>query len=390
MNDVREDALGAMLDRAATAIEAEPVDRLPDVLRRGSRRRAARFTAIGATMAIFVGATSWAGLTLRGGRDSIPADIGEWRAFAALEEDGWTMQVPPSWRIQELGSCTGAHLQVRGAVVTNVDFEFRNRQGGLAGCWDAYVWAGFPRDGVAFALQPYPPHGLIFREPLTVFPLTPESLSESGAVRGGPSESYASIRIPRELYPVATVRRWVGPEASPEDVAALDRMLGSLRIRGAVSWVEATNSSAQLRVSVAHPEGWDVTRFRGITVIDAPQPILMLTTPGVREGYSRCLGGPFGEFTGLGRFGVVVAISDATGSWAGSMSSRPRPSALRPPEARYDDIVRCSGEVRRLSFYFEEAGRPIAVNVLVSTEHLREQPQTIWHILDSIEISKAS
>jgi hypothetical protein len=142
-------------------------------------------------------------------------------------------------------------------------------------------------------------------------------------------------------------------------------------------------------VGITHPEGWEVTRFRGVTVIDAPQPILMVTTPRVREGYSRCLGGPFGEFTGLGRFGVVVAVSDATGSWGAGSVSRPRPPALRPSEARYDDVVRCSGEVRRLSFYFEEAGRPIAVNVLVTTSYLREQPTVLWWILDSIEIERA-
>jgi hypothetical protein len=97
-------------------------------------------------------------------------------------------------------------------------------------------------------------------------------------------------------------------------------------------------------------------------------------------------GGPFEEFKSLGRSGVVVVISDATDSWGAGSISRPRPPALRPPEARYDDIVRCSGEVRRLTFQFAEAGRPISVYVLISTAHLREQPEVLWHVLDSIEI----
>ena len=131
-----------------------------------------------------------------------------------------------------------------------------------------------------------------------------------------------------------------------------------------------------------------MSRFRGVTVIDAPQPILMVTTPGVREGYSLCLGGPFGEFTSLGTFGVVVSISHATGSWVKSSELGPRPPSLRPSTARFDDIVTCSGEVRRLVFQFEEAGRPIVVNVQVATSYLREQPTVLWHILDSIRIEK--
>jgi hypothetical protein len=389
MNDVRDEPLGAMLDRAAAAIEAEPVDRLPDVLRRGSRRRAARFTAIGATLAVFVGAASWVGLTLPDDDPAIPANVADWRTFASLEENGWTVQVPPTWLIQGFGPCRFSPIH-RGAVVTNVDFEFRNRDGALAGCGEPYVWAGFPRDGVALAFQPYEPFGLIFPRPVTPFPLTPDMLSETGAVRGGPSESYTVIRLPGRLPPVAIVRRWVGPEAPPRDVAALDRILGSLQVRGALRWVDAVASTRWLRVGMTHPEGWEVNRFQGVTVIDAPQPILMVTTPQVREGYSFCLGGPFGEFTRLGRFGVVVAISDATGSWIGGPEFGPRPPILRPSEARYDDLVTCSGEVRRLQFQFDEAGRPIVVNVLVSMSLLREQPTVLWHILDSIEISKAS
>jgi hypothetical protein len=114
----------------------------------------------------------------------------------------------------------------------------------------------------------------------------------------------------------------------------------------------------------------------------------MVTTPRVREGYSFCLGGPYGEFTTIGRSGVVVAVSDATGSYA-TPDFGPPPATFGPSEATYDDTVTCSGQVRRLSFQFEEAGRPMVVDVLISTSFLREEPRTLRHILDSIRISKA-
>jgi hypothetical protein len=234
-------------------------------------------------IAIFVGAVSWAGITLPKERDVIPADISDWRTIGSLQEDGWTAQVPPSWRIQDVGRCQGPHLQLRGAIVTSVAFEFRNRQGGFAGCWDAYVWAGFPREGVAFAVQPYPPFGIVASGPMTRFPLTPDTLARSGAVGGGPTESSVIVRIPGEGYPVAIVRRWVGPEASPDDVAALDRLLGSLQVRGAARWTEAGAIEATLHdeergYEVTYPVGWIVADENLTPWLSSPGEILSLGT----------------------------------------------------------------------------------------------------------------
>jgi hypothetical protein len=385
MNDVRDEALGTLLERAAVGIESVPSDRLPDVLRRGSRRRAGRFTAIAAAVAVFVGAISWAGLSIREENETIPAEVNDWRTIASLEDNGWTVQVPPPWRVQELPSCPNAPERI-GVIVTNTDFIFRDPRGESPGCGDRHVFAGFPRDGVVLQFQPWGDWGLYLPLPDTPFPLSAESFQLSGGIKGGPTESNTAVSVNGRI--IGIVRRYVGPEASSRDVAALDRMLSSLQVRGAARWVDAIASTPRLRVGITHPEGWEVSRFRGVTVMDAPQPILMVTTPGVREGYSLCLGGPFGEFTSLGKFGVVVAISDATGSWVKSPELGPRPPSLRPSTARFDDIVTCSGEVRRLWFQFEEAGRPIVVNVQVATSYLREQPTVLWHILDSIRIEE--
>jgi hypothetical protein len=227
--------------------------------------------------------------------------------------------------------------------------------------------------------------GIIEPRSDTAFPLSPDQFMRTDSLSGGASQSFLGIW--RDRINLAFVRRWVGPEASSHDVVVLDRMLGSLQVLGASRWMKTEASTPRLRVRITHPEDWSATRFSGVTVIDAPQPILMVTTPTVREGYSFCLGGPYGEFTTIGRSGLVVAVSDATGSYA-TPDFGPRPATFRPSEATYDDTVTCSGQVRRFSFQFQEAGRPIVVNVLVSTSFLREEPRTLRYILDSIRISK--
>lgn len=386
MNDVRDEALGALLERAAVGIESVPADRLPEVLRRGTWRRTGRFIAAAAAVAVFVGAISWAGLSIRDENTAIPADVDDWRTFASLEDNGWTMQVPPSWRVQELPACPNAPERI-GVVVTNTDFEFLSPRGTPPECEDRFVFAGFPRDGVALAFHPRGTFPGFFEPQMdTTLPLAPELLMRTGDIEGGPLHTFQSVALDREWLGV--IRRFVGPDASVSDVAALDRMLGSFSVRGAPHWVNAEASTSRLRVRITHPQGWNVTRFHGVTVIDAPQPILLATTPGVREGYSFCLGGPYGEFRTIGRSGVVVAISDATGGWGSGRGFGARPATLRPSEARYDDTVTCSGDVRRLGFQFEEAGRPIVVDVLVSTTFMREEPWTLRYILDSIRVEK--
>jgi hypothetical protein len=404
MNDARDEALGALMDRAAVAIDAEPVERLPEVLRRGSRRRAARFTAIGAAIAVFVGATSWAGLTLRGGQQAIPADIGNWRTFASLQGDGWTVQVPPSWRVQELGRCQGPHLQLLGAIVTNVDFEFRNRQGGLADCWDAYVWAGFPPDGVAFGLEPYSPFGLATRGPVTPFPLTPDALAQTGAVRGGPSESSALIKIPGESYPVAIVRRWVGPEATPEDVAALDRLLGSLQIRGAARWMETAETTNTLHdeqhgYTVTYPIGWTVADENLTPQLAAPTEILSLGTFPLRAGRD--------IDDGLRLFDAPVApkaLEDMTSADAFvSLQESGADAALfegRPdhfgPLGCEDAIFDCRAEnwngVPFLAWWipFEDQGRAFYLFVAIGDEASPELRQQAWDVADSLSFGPAA
>lgn len=387
MNDVRDEALGTILDRAAEGIESEPADRLPEVLRRGNRRRAGRFTALGVSIATFVGAVSWAGLTLPGS-DRIPADIGDWHAFASLEANGWMIQLPPTWRVQQLPPCPNAPERI-GAIVTNTDFVFRNPQGEPPKCEDRFVWAGFPRDGVAITFQPRGSFSGIFEPPAnTSFPITPGSLIQTDSIRGGPAESFDSVVLHGTTLGV--IRRFVGPEASFEDVDALDRMLATFALADPPwTWTSATVLST--RVEIRHPGTFEVTRFRLPLVIDAPAPMVRITSPDVRKG----LCGPaFWRvldlgFRRLGPDGVAVVVSDATEAWSPDFPARP---------ARFDlagasdhDALLCFGQTYEVTvFRFEESRRQIVVEVVTregGMDDLRASP--LEYMLNSIEISTA-
>jgi hypothetical protein len=97
--DVRDEALGAVLDRATERIDAMPGNRLPEVLRRGSQRRTARFTAVVAAVAVFAGAVGWAGLSLPVEEVEIPANVSESRTTITFhdEQRGYTVTYPDDW-----------------------------------------------------------------------------------------------------------------------------------------------------------------------------------------------------------------------------------------------------------------------------------------------------
>jgi hypothetical protein len=388
MNDVRDEALGVLLERTATRIESATADRLPEVLRRGSRRRTVRFTAVGAALALFAGGVGWAGLTFPTD-DVIPADVSDWRTFASLDENGWTIQVPPPWRIQELPACSNAPERI-GVIVTNTDFPFLNPRSESPQCEDRFVFHGFPSDGVAFAFMPRGSvHGLFWPSPDTAFPLSPDLLIVSGGITGGPAESFQSIWLRRE--PLGVIRRWIGPDATARDVAALDTMLGSFHVRGAPRWVEEEIVQDGVAVTVRYPEGWLATTVRAPTTEDAPTPLMLLTSPRIGGGScSPFLDIQLGSFR---RFGVAVLVAD--GRTAGFATSPgedpfpPRPDQFRFRDAAEASIAGCDESARVLSFRFEEAGLPISMTVAATEAVYREQPEMLLHILNSIRIEEA-
>lgn len=389
MNDVRDEALGALLERAAIGTDAAPADRLPEVLRRGSRRRATRFTAIAAAVGVFVGAVSWAGMQNEG-RGTVPANIADWRTFASLEGNGWTVQVPPPWQVLELPACRGAPGRI-GVMVTNVEFEFRDPRGGPPDCGDRLVFAGFPRNGVAFAFMPIVGDsipGYFFQLPDTTLPLGPDLLVDGGGIRGGPSESFQGIWRHKDW--IGTVRRFEGPEAIRADVAALDRMLASFQVRGAPRWVDGhVRSLGDMRVSFERPNTWGFAGYPHAIVIDAPTPILRLRSPGIRGDGCQLPGTPWIQVGGFDEYGVEIVVSDASESFA-PPNLGPRPEPIGFADALGQRQVRCRGKRLQVTgFGFDESGIPVYVDVIATFSVYRDQPEMLLHILNSIRIEEA-
>jgi hypothetical protein len=405
MNDVRDEALGALLEGAAVGIGSAPVDSLHEVLRRGSQRRVARFTAIGAAVAIFVGAVSWAGLQNEG-RGTIPANIADWDTFASLEDNGWTVRVPPSWRVQELPACPNAPERI-GVSVTNVDFEFRNPRGEPPKCEDRFVFHGFPSDGVAFAVMPVGMRTGPVPQQDTPMPLTADMLVDTDGIRGGPAESFRSIWRDRGLLSI--VRRWVGPDASASDVGALDRMLASLEVRSGDRWTDTDGGLTTLHdeerhYTVTYPDDWTVADENLTPWLSSPSEILSLGTFPLRvsehpdDGF-RLFDAPVAPVAlrDMRSDDAFISLQESTALVAGSTEHRPdhfgplgcdesiygcRPSE-ELPEAWRD------APFRAWWIPFEDAGRAFYLFVAIGTDATPGLRQQAWAVADSLSFEPA-
>lgn len=400
MNDVRDEALGTLLERAAVGIESAPVDGLHEALRRGGRRRAARFTVIGAAVAVFTGAVAWAGLTLPKDVDVIPADISGWRTFASLEENGWTVQVPPSWRVQELPSCPNAPERI-GVIVTNTDFQFLNPRGESPRCEDRFLFQGFPSDGVALALMPVGIRfGIVVPQPDTVFPLSPDRLTRTDSLSGGASQSFMGIW--EEEVNLAYVRRWVGPDASTSDVVALDRMLRSLQVRDAIRWTEKHATKITLHdeargFTVTYPSTWIVADENLTPWLVSPEEILSIGTFPLETSKD-----PDG---GLRLFDAPVAPSALADLTTGDalVSLQESSESVGPEQTRLehfgplgcqDAIFGCDAEnwhdvpFRAWWIPFEDAGRQFYLFVAIGNEAPSELRDQAWAVAESLSFVK--
>ena len=404
--DVRDERLGAVMDRLAGQIDTTPGDRLPEVLRRGSRRRTARFTAIGAAVAIFAGAVGWVGLSLPADDAAIPADVSDWRTVGSLRNDGWTMQTPPSWRVQEVAPCQGEVIR-RAVTVTNVDVALLDRRGNPVGCWEGIVWAGFPRDGVVFMIEPEIPFGILERSPpVTPFPLTPDALEYRHQVVGGPLHTMTAVKIPGHHAPVALVSRWVGPDASTTDVNALDRLLGSLQVRGASRWTESGGTMRALhderhRYTVTYPEDWLVADENLTPWLAAPEEILSLGTfsmpvSDATEDGLRLFDAPVAPaaLLSMGAGDAFISLQERRGEGLVGFDERPiRFGPLGCDLAIYgcrpsDDPDLPDGwpdpPFRAWWIPFQDAGRGFYLFVAIGTDASQELTDQTWDVADSL------
>ena len=106
MNDVRDEALAATLERTVGTIESTSLDRFEEILQRGRRRRAVRSSVVISAVIVFVGAVTWTGLHwLQPGDDPmVSADTGEPPDMVRTLHDtehGFTFSVPEDWVVAD-------------------------------------------------------------------------------------------------------------------------------------------------------------------------------------------------------------------------------------------------------------------------------------------------
>jgi hypothetical protein len=402
MNDVRDEALGAKLEQVASRIESVPVDRLPEVLRRGSRMRAIRFTAIAAAVAIFVGTVSWVGLQNEG-RGTIPADIADWNTFASLEENGWTIQFPPSWRVQELPSCPNAPDRI-GVILTSVDFEFLNPRGESPQCEDRFVFDGFPSDGVAFAFMPVGIRfGIVIPQPDTVFPLSPDRLMKTDSISPGVHQSFLDVWEGTVI--LASVSRWVGPDASAADIDALDRVLASLQVRSGDRWTETEGGLTTLHDEkddyvITYPAYWIVAEENLTPWLSEPGEILSLGTFPLRVSEDPDDGlrlwtapvAPFAladmtsqdVFVSLQESGTDVGLFDPRPGRFGPLGCEDAIYGCRP--SKDPDLPDAARNVPFRAWWipFQDSGRGFYLFVAIGKDAPPELREEAWAVADSL------
>jgi len=160
----------------------------------------------------------------------------EWTTFGG-ERQGWSVNVPPGWTTQVFSNDRWCeYLGYRdAAVITGAEFEFHGpRPGEPSECLGRFILAGFPRDAVAFAVQPY---GRRISVGLPACLEPPIALADllHGGTEGGPVKVRFSAACPggENPFPTHVVRVWVGRDASAGSRELVERVLASFRyLRG--------------------------------------------------------------------------------------------------------------------------------------------------------------
>ena len=155
-----------------------------------------------------------------------------WTTFGG-DRQGWSVDAPPGWTTQVFSNDRWCEfLGYRDAVIVTVgDFEFHGpRPGDPEECLGRFILAGFPRDEVAFAVQPFGQRIGLFQPPCLAPPIALEDL-EDGVAKGGPVNVWFSYACSEgdDPYPTHVLRAWIGRDASPASRELLERILASFR-----------------------------------------------------------------------------------------------------------------------------------------------------------------
>ena len=389
--DDRDERLGSILDDAVRDIDA--FSREASIAQGRVVGRGGRVVAAIAAAAVFVGVVAFASAQF--GRDSRPgADGSDTVIEGSLEADKWQLERPSDWFTAPFEGC-GTAL-ARGLIVSSVEFEFRNPEGQIPSCNERMVFASFPSDGVAIDLEPQGSRGSSFIPPLdSPFPMRPGQMMTTEGIRGGPQHSMSSVVVSGD--PTAIIRLWVGADASPGDIEEAYRILDSMRVDGGDRWIDEeaefrgwpVGKDTTVRVSMSRPEDWRAEAYERAVVIDAPNPIMVLSSPLTDDRAQRACG-PLafvlpGSAPRISSSGAAIAISDSSESWSyPKLGSRWDP--FDPDSATTDKIVECrgSGTFRWLQWGFAIERRPILVDVLFGTAVEDDVARLTWATLDTL------
>jgi hypothetical protein len=309
-SDHRDQELADRLEAAVVQVVPDPENRLRSVRRRGSFRRAARWSAIATALAVFLGSLGWGAFALRGpGRQTaLPAiDTSSWRTYDGLKP--WVIRYPPSWHLQPYEQASNC-----GFLISNVDHEFRHPKlpNENTTAWD---FRGLP-DNLAVIDLHTCDLGPIGPPTRTIFPLSLGSMrmvTVPASQRFGAPQPFRVTRIWSDF----TLAAWFGPDASAHDRAAAAAVISSLQMP-----IPYADAALEL------PEGWNGTSIQANHAV----AMFMATRQDAIEGTIRGCGmsGPcsIGSVDAL-RLGPADAYLQVKGFYLPRSSVKPLPP-VRP------------------------------------------------------------
>ncbi|MGH2683439.1 MAG: hypothetical protein ACRDIX_09440 [Actinomycetota bacterium] len=222
--DLRDPELHEALDRAVRHLDPDSEARLETVLRRGGLLRSLRLGTVGVIVALFVAGGGWGAIEFQRHWRVTPVDPAAWRTYRDSQLE-WSMAHPSGWHLQTFhDEFRGGTF--RGALVSNVDFEFRHPDLGEGGHTSAWDMRGLPPHAVVVQFQALARFGLPTEPPDAKFPL---SLDDAQRVRDRPP--YGAPQ-PRLFLPLGetgyAVFAWFGPDASEGDREIARQIVASI------------------------------------------------------------------------------------------------------------------------------------------------------------------
>ena len=394
MNDIRDEALGATLEQEAHRIETVPVDRLPEVLRRGSRLRAIHFTAIGAALAVFAGSASLAGLSLR--NETIESGVTRRYSSPAAP---WTFNYPSGWTTKTI-SRAGPELKtnvlrtaiVNGPMPSLADDYGPNSVGndaltGEVGDAGAIVlivrfWGGTP------STDEYPLIG-------------PGGFGDDSESHGWKFRE--RTRCDGSLCFV--VVEWLGPSVSDEDRNLAAEIASSVRLADVDRWTESNGVSTTLHdeargYAVTYPNDWTVAEENLTPWLGEPGEILSLGTFPLEvstdpDDELRLFGPPVAPkaledmtsedaFVSLQESGVDVGLFDPRPDRFGPLECEDAIYGCRPSDHPDAPDAARNEPFRAWWIPFQDSGRGFYLFVAIGNEATPELREEAWAVADSM------